>query len=400
MTLSEQNRALDLEALKAEVAKLGRHPDYALPFRLAWVPDAFAALIERAEGAPIVEADIPLICERGQRGEKLTAAEQAAWGGYELGWRDGREVALSQPPEKMAEGEAGLVAYIARYGGMCRACADEDGICPSSGLPCEGAHKAIRHVLTALRYGVSHGYVASPLSPPAPASENAVGAAEAEVGRYIYRRIERLMDAKPGTPEGAELDFLANIAVHVEEYGEEACADNAIGVFPAPAAEPVRMKLWCPSCGLQHIDEPSEGWDNPPHRSHLCLGCGHIWRPADVATVGVAEVATRGEFDSPILSKLGLSQVEGGWQPIETAPRREETSDPMDFILIAWTNRDGTQGVGEAYWYPGETMDSGWWWANTSPGDYHSDTVENSITGRITHWRPVPAPPQAEGGGA
>src|SRR5574340_600312 len=26
-----------------------------------------------------------------------------------------------------------------------------------------------------------------------------------------------------------------------------------------------------------------KGWDNPPHRSHLCHGCGHIWRPADVA---------------------------------------------------------------------------------------------------------------------
>jgi len=58
--------------------------------------------------------------------------------------------------------------------------------------------------------------------------DNAIGAAEAEVGRYIYRRIERLMDAKPGSPESAELDFLANITVHVEEYGEDACADHAL----------------------------------------------------------------------------------------------------------------------------------------------------------------------------
>lgn len=63
-------------------------------------------------------------------------------------------------------------------------------------------------------------------------------------------------------------------------------------------AEPIDMVLRCPACTLQHIDAPSEGWDNPPHRSHLCDGCGFIWRPADVATNGVAAVKTRGKGDS------------------------------------------------------------------------------------------------------
>ncbi len=54
--------------------------------------------------------------------------------------------------------------------------------------------------------------------------------------------------------------------------------------------EPLNMVLPCPKCGLLHIDapEPSSGWDNPPHKSHLCHGCGTIWRPADVPTNGVA----------------------------------------------------------------------------------------------------------------
>lgn len=52
-----------------------------------------------------------------------------------------------------------VVSYIARYGGRCRDCADEDGICPTSGLPCEGYIKAIRHVLEALNYGVANGYI-------------------------------------------------------------------------------------------------------------------------------------------------------------------------------------------------------------------------------------------------
>ena len=66
-------------------------------------------------------------------------------------------------------------------------------------------------------------------------------------------------------------------------------------------AKPLDMVLHCPECGLQHVDEPdvrTPGWENPPHRSHLCHGCQCIWRPADVATNGVRAVATRGKADS------------------------------------------------------------------------------------------------------
>ncbi len=87
-----------------------------------------------------------------------------------------------------------------------------------------------------------------------------------------------------------------------------------------PAAHPacdkliaIDMVLHCPKCGMQHVDAPdkpsdaspvlyADAWDNPPHRSHLCHGCGHIWRPADVATNGVAAVKTTGKNDSPIIA--------------------------------------------------------------------------------------------------
>jgi hypothetical protein len=63
---------------------------------------------------------------------------------------------------------------------------------------------------------------------------------------------------------------------------------------------PVPMILHCPTCGFQHVDEPDPAadWDNPPHRSHLCAACGKIWRPADVLTTGVREIATRGSADT------------------------------------------------------------------------------------------------------
>jgi len=69
----------------------------------------------------------------------------------------------------------------------------------------------------------------------------------------------------------------------------------------AGKAAPIPMILHCPKCGEQHIDEPDErtpGWTNPPHRSHLCHGCQTIWRPADVPTVGVRSIETRGKADT------------------------------------------------------------------------------------------------------
>ena len=67
---------------------------------------------------------------------------------------------------------------------------------------------------------------------------------------------------------------------------------------PEPA--PVGMLLFCPHCGMQHIDapEPDTGWTNPPHKSHKCHGCGCIWRPADVPTDGVVNIRTRGSADT------------------------------------------------------------------------------------------------------
>lgn len=79
--------------------------------------------------------------------------------------------------------------------------------------------------------------------------------------------------------------------------------------------KPIDMVLYCPNCGLQHVDAPEtcpdEGcphygtphshpsdWLNPPHRSHLCHECGCIWRPADVPTNGVERLQTTGKADT------------------------------------------------------------------------------------------------------
>jgi hypothetical protein len=88
----------------------------------------------------------------------------------------------------------------------------------------------------------------------------------------------------------------------------------------------IDMILFCPNCGLQHVDEVEEVhgmddgfpisatvWSNPPHRSHLCKkqdgGCGHIWRPADVATNGVKELKTKGKADGPVVNPMRDADV-------------------------------------------------------------------------------------------
>jgi hypothetical protein len=64
--------------------------------------------------------------------------------------------------------------------------------------------------------------------------------------------------------------------------------------------QPIDIILFCPECHKQYIDEPDKerGWTNPPHKSHLCLFCGTIWRPADIHTNGVRSINTRGKNDT------------------------------------------------------------------------------------------------------
>jgi rubredoxin len=52
-----------------------------------------------------------------------------------------------------------------------------------------------------------------------------------------------------------------------------------------PSDAPIPMILNCPSCGARHIDEGE--FAEKVHRDHACQGCGLVWRPAKVPTVGV-----------------------------------------------------------------------------------------------------------------
>ncbi len=70
-------------------------------------------------------------------------------------------------------------------------------------------------------------------------------------------------------------------------------------------AGPIDIVLWCPSCGLQHVDEPdpAAGWTNPVHYTHLCKGCKHLWTPSNVPTNGVlgTDIGERKHDSRPVI---------------------------------------------------------------------------------------------------
>ncbi|HEX8564103.1 MAG TPA: hypothetical protein VF648_00445 [Pyrinomonadaceae bacterium] len=100
--------------------------------------------------------------------------------------------------------------------------------------------------------------------------------------------------------------------------------------------KPIDILLFCPRCNEQHIDEASPeicelcghgksdhfnagernvcgggldgdendckcdgfvAWLNPPHKSHRCKFCNHVWRPSDYPTNGVAAIEAKGKAE-------------------------------------------------------------------------------------------------------
>src|SRR5438046_621572 len=107
---------------------------------------------------------------------------------------------------------------------------------------------------------------------------------------------------------------------------------HRIRTLRRPVAEPlpVAMVLFCPACGLQHIDaaDPERGWENKPHRTHLCYGCSHHFRPADVPTEGVWTIETIGAFDRPQVRGQTLVAVE-----LATLRGLVEVPEIQNFVL-------------------------------------------------------------------
>ena len=92
----------------------------------------------------------------------------------------------------------------------------------------------------------------------------------------------------------------------------------------------------------------------------------------------------------PALS--GARGVGEGWRPIETA-------EPKNSERLMVATADTPPVVGEAWWREDYDGKLDLWWAGEGPGDYHDDPIRDRNQ-RVTHWQPLPPPPQdSEGEG-
>ena len=89
-------------------------------------------------------------------------------------------------------------------------------------------------------------------------------------------------------------------------------------------AEPIPMLIWCPMCRARHIDEGE--FASRPHHSHACQSCGHVWRPALVATVGVPFLPGFRNAPAP---PAAPKPVKPEPTPEELAPDCANPRDPM-----------------------------------------------------------------------
>lgn len=97
------------------------------------------------------------------------------------------------------------------------------------------------------------------------------------------------------------------------------------------------MILKCPVCKGRHIDvpQPEIGWLNPPHRTHLCNHCGHLWRPQEYSTVGVS--------DDDWLSFMGSIREED-WQAVISLAAANTASE-TGRVQVQLLEADGFQRI-------------------------------------------------------
>ena len=176
---------------------------------------------------------------------------------------------------------------------------------------------------------------------PEPSEE----AAERDVGRYLYQRLETLMDANS---DSTELAWIAHIIGCVEEYGIEHCKGDELMAFPLASRPAV-----------------AEGW------VLVQAVPGAAWLTA-------IEEAARAQWgDTDVNHRIGyrihaaLLSAEQGWREIESAPMDgrsvlvfcpRASDHGYERIRLTWRKDGKWQGANNTSWPP-------------------------------THWMPLPAPP-------
>jgi hypothetical protein len=131
---------------------------------------------------------------------------------------------------------------------------------------------------------------------------------------------------------------------------------ESLNIMPTP------MLLACPKCQMPHIDKSDptkckncggkhlnvseastccdepEPWTNPPHKTHRCEHCNHLWRPFDFPTYGVTIAELTSFFN-------GLS--DSGWdQALSMANEMVNTPEAKTAATVAMLEADKFTKIG------------------------------------------------------
>ena len=116
-----------------------------------------------------------------------------------------------------------------------------------------------------------------------------------EASRFLKDEVvepERTAEALAGSID----QLIAWVEGRLATFAAPAAGDRGNAEPVEPAAQvAIPMLLWCPGvvvrdgavsiCGVRHVDRGA--FATKLHHTHSCQTCGHTWRPAVVATVGV-----------------------------------------------------------------------------------------------------------------
>lgn len=245
---------------------------------------------------------------------------------------------------------------------------------------------AIQTALTlsqAKALGLAEGRLAMLLTAELPGSDHPVAT------EYVLSRVRDALSSSPDLVGGDQGVSVAGVQAAPDGATEDA-------LFPGlsdQAGEAIENGdgFWR-SCSGCYETEDGQNVHGYPHSKALrcvigggcseCGGLGAIWDTTDYEAMG-----------RDLANRLGGFDDVRGWRDIETAPKAETSSEPPISVILEWFNITENGGctyhVGEGYW---QADAEAWWWANTAPGDYYSDSIEESITGKVTRWMSLPEP--------
>ena len=122
-----------------------------------------------------------------------------------------------------------------------------------------------------------------------------------EFHEYVASKMLEAFDAVIELRQIAVPGARSSFVKHAKERSAQV-AQVFAGELDEVNPDVIPLYLTCPKCNVRHIDEGE--FATKRHHTHSCQSCGLTWRPAVVATVGVAHLPGFRSSSSPALATL------------------------------------------------------------------------------------------------